>query len=115
MMLRSCSLVSIFFFFLMIRRPPRSTLFPYTTLFRSQRAVAATLRGLLGSDLGPARRIQDPYGYRALPQVHGPAVDAVRDANRAVTAELNAAAENPLVDVAGGTVWHNGNFHTAYV
>src|SRR3712207_8876858 len=27
----------IFFFFLMIRRPPRSTLFPYTTLFRSPR------------------------------------------------------------------------------
>src|SRR5712664_4537178 len=25
----------LFFFFLMIRRPPRSTLFPYTTLFRS--------------------------------------------------------------------------------
>src|SRR5258708_33312905 len=31
------------FFFLMIRRPPRSTLFPYTTLFRSH------LRKLLGS------------------------------------------------------------------
>src|SRR5436309_9497840 len=29
---------SLFFFFLMIRRPPRSTLFPYTTLFRSWRA-----------------------------------------------------------------------------
>src|SRR2546430_9583063 len=28
--------VLIFFFFLMIRRPPRSTLFPYTTLFRSR-------------------------------------------------------------------------------
>src|SRR2546429_6522179 len=28
------------FFFLMIRRPPRSTLFPYTTLFRSDRAAA---------------------------------------------------------------------------
>src|SRR5579862_9993348 len=27
---------SCFFFFLMIRRPPRSTLFPYTTLFRSE-------------------------------------------------------------------------------
>src|SRR5258708_36879196 len=26
---------NVFFFFLMIRRPPRSTLFPYTTLFRS--------------------------------------------------------------------------------
>src|SRR2546421_1599008 len=29
------------FFFLMIRRPPRSTLFPYTTLFRSSAATAA--------------------------------------------------------------------------
>src|SRR5690348_18254352 len=29
------------FFFLMIRRPPRSTLFPYTTLFRSLRAPCA--------------------------------------------------------------------------
>src|SRR6266536_5973284 len=29
------------FFFLMIRRPPRSTLFPYTTLFRSQTAAVS--------------------------------------------------------------------------
>src|SRR5499425_3546147 len=29
------SIFCLFFFFLMIRRPPRSTLFPYTTLFRS--------------------------------------------------------------------------------
>src|SRR5690349_24678340 len=29
-------ILSYIFFFLMIRRPPRSTLFPYTTLFRSQ-------------------------------------------------------------------------------
>src|SRR2546430_5229829 len=29
----------LFFFFLMIRRPPRSTLFPYTTLFRSDQGV----------------------------------------------------------------------------
>src|SRR5215467_12629528 len=34
----SFSLLSSSFFFLMIRRPPRSTLFPYTTLFRSARA-----------------------------------------------------------------------------
>src|SRR5215813_14587444 len=32
-----CFVFSFFFFFLMIRRPPRSTLFPYTTLFRSRR------------------------------------------------------------------------------
>src|SRR5215217_9267314 len=39
-----------FFFFLMIRRPPRSTLFPYTTLFRSRR-----LRPRAGSSRGPHR------------------------------------------------------------
>jgi histidine ammonia-lyase len=83
--------------------------------YPGQRAVAAALRGLLGAEPRPGARIQDPYGYRALPQVHGPAVDAVRNAAGAVAAELNAAAENPLVDVAGATVWHNGNFHTAYV
>src|SRR5256885_8117860 len=33
-----CNYVTFFFFFLMIRRPPRSTLFPYTTLFRSPHA-----------------------------------------------------------------------------
>src|SRR5258705_6848051 len=38
----------IFFFFLMIRRPPRSTLFPYTTLFRSD-------PDLSGSELNLAR------------------------------------------------------------
>src|SRR2546430_15529992 len=32
----------LFFFFLMIRRPPRSTLFPYTTLFRSHRTDRRT-------------------------------------------------------------------------
>src|SRR3989449_4938867 len=35
----SSALFSLFFFFLMIRRPPRSTLFPYTTLFRSRPAA----------------------------------------------------------------------------
>src|SRR3989475_12710668 len=46
--------VTSLFFFLMIRRPPRSTLFPYTTLFRSRlrrlRARSGRLRRLL---LGP--------------------------------------------------------------
>src|SRR5256885_14113791 len=34
------------FFFLMIRRPPRSTLFPYTTLFRSAMDLGLTYRAL---------------------------------------------------------------------
>src|SRR3712207_7521118 len=47
------------FFFLMIRRPPRSTLFPYTTLFRSvSRApagCASSSPGLSGAPLGRSR------------------------------------------------------------
>src|SRR2546422_5388103 len=35
----------LFFFFLMIRRPPRSTLFPYTTLFRSVALAEGDLAG----------------------------------------------------------------------
>src|SRR2546429_6561306 len=38
-----------FFFFLMIRRPPRSTLFPYTTLFRSRVSPNINGRRSLGS------------------------------------------------------------------
>src|SRR3712207_8333208 len=41
-----------FFFFLMIRRPPRSTLFPYTTLFRSLPAV--------GRDVDPVDGVLEP-------------------------------------------------------
>src|SRR3712207_9113236 len=37
-------LIFSFIFFLMIRRPPRSTLFPYTTLFRSTTLVVRTVR-----------------------------------------------------------------------
>src|SRR5215211_8350527 len=43
MFLFSCS-CTLLFFFLMIRRPPRSTLFPYTTLFRSGTHSAGSKR-----------------------------------------------------------------------
>src|ERR1019366_9667172 len=49
-------LVLSLFFFLMIRRPPRSTLFPYTTLFRSLRrfpACAVSKTSHAGSQLQP--------------------------------------------------------------
>src|SRR5205814_9225150 len=45
------SLVSPLFFFLLIRRPPRSTLFPYTTLFRSITAPTAVGMPFRGSTL----------------------------------------------------------------
>src|SRR5260221_3670277 len=49
----------MFFFFLMIRRPPRSTLFPYTTLFRSVRRLLTAAFG------GHRDRLLD-HDYRQL-------------------------------------------------
>src|SRR2546422_692386 len=48
------------FFFLMIRRPPRSTLFPYTTLFRS-RSARCGLRGWGWSPASPKRSPCRPF------------------------------------------------------
>src|SRR5690348_17737853 len=44
----------------MIRRPPRSTLFPYTTLFRSKRGSSHTVFVPLRRDLSPPRRRENP-------------------------------------------------------
>src|SRR3712207_6964223 len=59
------------FFFLMIRRPPRSTLFPYTTLFRSKDAggYAPTI-GVLGTVMGLLHVMQ----LLDQPQMLGPAI-----------------------------------------
>src|SRR2546425_5319238 len=53
---------SIHIFFLMIRRPPRSTLFPYTTLFRSGQHPR---RGTRGAAARRAALAQQPRPHRA--------------------------------------------------
>jgi histidine ammonia-lyase len=81
-----------------------------------QAATARRLRELLGPDAAaPGARVQDPYGLRALPQVHGPAVDALGQVERVLRTDVNAAAENPLMDCLSGRVLHIGNFHGAYL
>src|SRR5688572_32752117 len=54
-------LIVMFIFFLMIRRPPRSTLFPYTTLFRSVRSDRGADRPPLG---GPDRAFAPQFPDR---------------------------------------------------
>src|SRR2546426_4589652 len=55
------------FFFLMIRRPPRSTLFPYTTLFRSRRPASCQIGGRRhpGERSAPAGKTQVGAGSRS--------------------------------------------------
>ncbi|MCK6211605.1 aromatic amino acid lyase [Georgenia sp. EYE_87] len=80
-----------------------------------QTAAADHLRGVLaGSALtgpGGARSVQDALSFRVVPQVHGALREYVAAARSAVTTELNAAADNPLVSVDDGVLISNGNFH----
>src|SRR2546427_7334648 len=58
----------------MIRRPPRSTLFPYTTLFRSwlalKRAAQSSWLPLLGEDQHEPRRAAEPLVPHEPPPLH---------------------------------------------
>ena len=78
---------------------------------------AQRMRHLLGMERTPpkGRRIQDPFGLRAFPQVNGPAIDALDALHRVLDVEINAGAENPMIAVAEDDVYHHAHFHTAYV
>ncbi|MBA3279067.1 MAG: aromatic amino acid lyase [Geodermatophilaceae bacterium] len=83
-----------------------------------QALVAQRLRDLLALDGGaarPGRRLQDPFSLRAVPQVHGTAVDALSHLGSVLAVEINARAENPLIDLETADAWHNANFHTGYL
>ncbi|MGW0556206.1 aromatic amino acid ammonia-lyase [Streptomyces sp. NPDC002926] len=79
-------------------------------------AVAARMRRLLGAPgrpTPPLGRIQDPYGFRCLPQIHGPAQGAADALERTLAVEINAAAENPLICAADMAAYHHGGFYMA--
>ncbi|MGW2713755.1 aromatic amino acid lyase [Streptomyces sp. NPDC001356] len=85
--------------------------------------AAAEVRRLLGLPDDPAtdaangpratdRRIQDPYGFRAFPQVHGAALDASAALRRIVETEINCPSENPVLSPEGH-LYHHGGFFAA--
>jgi histidine ammonia-lyase len=84
-----------------------------------QAAVAARMRELLGGleervpRPGRLGLIQDPYPFRAQPQVDGTVHDALRMLEETVGHELNFAGENALVVAEDGVALPNGNPHAA--
>ncbi|MGV9562308.1 aromatic amino acid ammonia-lyase [Streptomyces sp. NPDC003480] len=90
---------------------PVHALRPYPGAARA----AAGVRRLLGAPdrPGPAPgRIQDPYGFRAFPQVHGPALEAADRLRGILEVEINCPSENPLIG-EDGTAHHHGGFFAA--
>lgn len=86
--------------------------------FAGSRQVCRWVRSLVDTSR-PGARIQDPYGLRALPQVHGALLDALDHLAQVIEAIANHPAENPMVVVRDGPpdpardVPHNGAFHLA--
>ena len=79
-----------------------------------QRESAARLARLLeGSEIRQShltcRRVQDAYSLRCVPQVHGAVRDALAEAHRVFSIELNSATDNPLV--FDEEILSGGNFH----
>ncbi|WNI18938.1 aromatic amino acid ammonia-lyase [Actinacidiphila sp. ITFR-21] len=79
--------------------------------------AAAEVRRLLGAperSRATGGRIQDPFGFRVFPQVHGPALDAAGTLRRVLAVELNAPPENPLISDEGPDgapiAYHHGGF-----
>lgn len=80
-----------------------------------QKIVAENLLALLeGSgnalDLQPTK-VQDPYSLRCIPQVHGASRDAIQYVYEAVSREINAVTDNPIVFPDEDEVISGGNFH----
>ncbi|MDR1666373.1 MAG: aromatic amino acid ammonia-lyase [Bacteroidales bacterium] len=60
-------------------------------------------------------KVQPYYSLRCVPQVLGPVLDELDNAEKVLVAELNSVDDNPVVDTETATVYHGGNFHGDYV
>jgi len=80
------------------------------------RRAAANVRACLeGSEVlashADCDRVQDPYSLRCVPQIHGAFKTALEHVTDALTRELNAVTDNPLVVPETGEVFSAGMFH----
>jgi histidine ammonia-lyase len=83
------------------------------TPFAGAMWVAQQMRALVNPAAAPAR-IQDSFGLRAFPQVHGSLIDALARLDDVITAMANAPSENPVA-LPGVGLAHHGGFHAAYL
>ncbi len=60
-------------------------------------------------------KVQPYYSLRCVPQILGPVVEELRNAERVLVNEVNSADDNPIVDPVAKNVFHGGNFHGDYI
>ncbi len=60
-------------------------------------------------------KVQPYYSLRCVPQILGPVLEVVDNAEKVLIEELNSVDDNPIVDLETQMVYHGGNFHGDYV
>ncbi len=60
-------------------------------------------------------KVQPYYSLRCTPQVLGPVLEAIDNAEKVIMEEFHSVDDNPIVDPESGNVYHGGNFHGDYV
>lgn len=76
--------------------------------------TARNIRNILdGSKLikKEGKKIQDPYSFRCIPQVHGAVKDTIRYVSSVVLVEINSVTDNPTIFPDEDLVLSGGNFH----
>jgi len=60
-------------------------------------------------------KVQEYYSFRCIPQILGPILETVSNAENVLIDEVNSTNDNPVVDLENRNVYHGGNFHGDYV
>ncbi|MFT7153387.1 MAG: histidine ammonia-lyase [Bacteroidia bacterium] len=60
-------------------------------------------------------KVQEYYSFRCIPQIIGPILETVQNAEEILLDEVNSTNDNPVVDLENKHVYHGGNFHGDYV
>lgn len=60
-------------------------------------------------------KVQEYYSLRCVPQILGPVLDTLKNAEKVLENEINSANDNPIINVEDQHVYHGGNFHGDYI
>lgn len=77
------------------------------------KTAAQILEFLEGSEMGASenKKVQDPYSFRCIPQVHGATKDTLSFVRKTFKTEINSVTDNPNIFVKDDLIISGGNFH----
>jgi histidine ammonia-lyase len=62
-----------------------------------------------------ADKVQEYYSLRCIPQILGPILETIDQAEKIVLNEANSSCDNPVIDFENKNIYHGGNFHGDYI